>query len=84
MKNKSVYVFGPIPSHGVGMELQMAIEHKIPVIAIAKKGCKISSMIIGLPALKKTIYYRDIDDLEKRLGKRIEEVIIHAKKEEQK
>ncbi len=54
-------------SHGVGMELQMAVEHKIPVIALAKKGTKISSMVRGLPVLKQIIYYKDINDLEKKL-----------------
>ena len=51
------------PSHGVGMEFQMAAEHDIPIIAIAKKGASVSSMIIGMPALKKIIYYRDVKDL---------------------
>ncbi len=51
------------PSHGVGMELQMAAEHKIPVIALIKIETSISPMVIGLPALKKIIYYKNIEDL---------------------
>ena len=57
------------PSHGVGMELQMAVEHNIPLIALAKKDTRISIMIKGLPILKKIIYYKDIADLEKKLEK---------------
>jgi nucleoside 2-deoxyribosyltransferase len=55
------------PSHGVGMELQMAYEDKIPVIALAKQGVKISPMVLGLPNLLKLIRYKDVSDLEKKL-----------------
>ena len=50
-------------SHGVGMELQMGVEHKIPIIAIAKEGTSISLMVVGLPTLKKIVYYKNIPDL---------------------
>ena len=59
------------PSHGVGMELQMAAEHKIPLIALVKEGQKISTMIDGLSVLKKIIYYENFNDLEKKLEKEI-------------
>jgi hypothetical protein len=59
------------PSHGVGMEFQMAAERNIPIIAIAKKGVAVSPMILGVPALKKMIYYKDVPDLLKKIGKEI-------------
>lgn len=59
------------PSHGVGMEFQMAYHHKIPIIALAKDGVRISPMILGIPNLQKVIYYRDIDDLVKKLEKEL-------------
>ena len=43
------------PSHGVGMELQMAYDNKIPIIALVKEDAVISMMITGLPNLKKVI-----------------------------
>lgn len=55
------------PSHGVGMELQMAAENKIPVILIAKKGLKISIMVTGLPNIKKIIRYKNTDELLKKM-----------------
>ncbi len=58
-----------VPSHGVGMELQMAVENKIPVIILAKTGVKISSMVEGLPVVKETIYYDNAKDLEEKLEK---------------
>ncbi|RJQ17340.1 hypothetical protein C4573_04785 [Candidatus Woesearchaeota archaeon] len=66
------------PSHGVGMEFQMAYEKKIPVIAIAKEGISVSIMILGIPNVKKVIYYRSISDLLKKLEK---ELIIFGKKQ---
>lgn len=55
------------PSHGVGMELQIAFEHSIPVIVLAKEGVEISIMVLGLPNLKKVIYYHGIPDLLEKL-----------------
>ena len=55
------------PSMGVGMEFQIAQEHKIPCIALCKKGVEPSIMITGIPATKEVIYYTDIDDLSKYL-----------------
>jgi hypothetical protein len=57
------------PSHGVGMELQMAKEYNIPVIAIIKEGADISksTMVLGLPNLHKIIMYKDLDDLKEKL-----------------
>lgn len=53
------------PSHGVGMELQMAQEHSIPVIGLVKSEIDISksTMVLGLPVLKKIIQYKDSKDL---------------------
>jgi hypothetical protein len=59
------------PSHGVGMEFQMAFEHKIPIIAIAKQKAPVSSMILGLPNLTKLIRYKDENDLVKKLDKEL-------------
>ncbi len=60
------------PSHGVGMELQMAYDHRIPIIALAKEGVKVSNMVLGLPPLRKVIFYRDLNDLIKKLEKELQ------------
>ena len=59
------------PSHGVGMEFQMAYDHKIPIIALAKEGIDISIMILGIPNLQKVIRYKDTDDLIKKMEKEL-------------
>jgi len=55
------------PSHGVGMELQMAKEHNIPIIAVAKGEISKSTMVLGLPNLKKMIAYESLKDLKEKL-----------------
>ena len=54
-------------SMGVGMELQMGAEKKIPLIALCKKGMKLSKMVLGLPNLKQVIYYEGLEDLSAQL-----------------
>jgi len=57
------------PSHGVGMELEMAVNNEIPVIAVAKKGEDISSMVKGLPSVEKTVRYDDVEELKEKLSR---------------
>jgi len=59
------------PSLGVGMELQMAVEKNIPIIAVAKEGIEISTMVTGLPNLFKVIRYTSIQDSIKKLEKEL-------------
>ncbi len=61
------------PSHGVGMELQMAYQHKIPIIALAKEGAEISIMVKGLPNLHKIIHYKDTKELTQKLEKELKQ-----------
>ncbi len=62
------------PSWGVGMEFQMAQEHKIPCIAVAKEGEKQSSMVLGLPTLQQVITYKNTSDLLQKLEPVIQEL----------
>lgn len=62
------------PSHGVGMELQMAYDNNIPIIGLAKKGIEISIMVTGMPNLQKMIYYENIPDLLKKLEKELKQM----------
>ena len=64
------------PSHGVGMEFQMAYNNNIPIIALAKEGIDISIMILGIPNLRNVIYYKDCDDLIKKLEVELKNIYI--------
>jgi len=61
------------PSHGVGMELQMAQEHNIPVWALVKSGIDFSksTMVLGLPVLKEIISYTNTEDLIEKLDQKL-------------
>ncbi len=67
------------PSLGVGMELQMGQEHNIPCIAICKEGNKISKMVLGNPIVKKTIYYKNLEDLNNKLELALKEKVDKVK-----
>lgn len=54
------------PSHGVGMEIMYAFIKGKRIIVTAKKGSKISYMILGMPGVR-VIYYNTLSDLEKEL-----------------
>lgn len=51
-------------STGQGMELQEAIHLNIPILVIAKKESKISSLVKGCKHIKSIIYYENIEDIK--------------------
>ena len=55
------------PSTGQGMEIRDAILQNKRIIAIAKKGSKISGLIIGSNAINKIIYYDNLNDLKEKI-----------------
>ena len=52
------------PSLGAGMELQLAYQSCSSVILLAKQGQPLSRMVLGCPAKKEVVEYRDFADLE--------------------
>ena len=60
-----------LPSHGVGMELQMASDRNIPLIGLAEAGAKISDLVLGLQNLRRVIHYGGMDDLERQLNEEL-------------
>ncbi|MBT6401485.1 hypothetical protein HN803_01140 [candidate division WWE3 bacterium] len=63
------------PSHGVGMELMMGKEHNIPVLVLIRddiEGFDKSTMVLGLPNLKKLIKYKNENDLIQKVEKELE------------
>lgn len=47
-----------LPSAGMGMELNEAINQKKKIIVIAKENSKVSGLILGCPYIEKVIYYK--------------------------
>lgn len=59
------------PSIGVGMELQMAQDYKIPTMGVCKESIKPSIMAAGIPCVKKIIYYKNLPDILEKLEKEL-------------
>lgn len=59
------------PSHGVGMELQYALTHKIPFLCLVKKGYPVSKMIQGKIEKNQLIRYSELHEIETRLENKV-------------
>lgn len=59
-------------SAGQGMELQEAVNLNIPILVIAKNGSKVSGLIKGCSAVKRIIYYDEIDNITSEIKEFIE------------
>jgi hypothetical protein len=49
------------------MEIQMSCDRRIPLVVLAEEGRRVSNMILGLPNLRRVIFYRGLGDLEREL-----------------
>jgi transcriptional regulator with XRE-family HTH domain len=63
------------PSLGAGMELQLALQAGTTVVLLRKQGLKLSRMVLGCPAAIETIEYHDLDNLENKLVKLLDELM---------
>lgn len=61
-------------STGAGQELNVATEALIPMIIIARGDIKVSRMVTGIPAVKLTITYQDLEGLREELRERLIEI----------
>jgi len=55
------------PSSGVGIEVEYANTHNIPVVVLYEKGVWTSRMLRGCPSVKKEIIYETEDDAVRQL-----------------
>lgn len=62
------------PSLGVGVEIELARQHDIPVIGFAPTGTKISRMALGAPSLKSFFFFNDIENFIVKLSEALEDV----------
>jgi len=57
-----------LPSHGPGIEIEMANKSSRPVMLLVEKGKRVSRLVLGNPAVIATIQYTTTEDLEFKLG----------------
>lgn len=58
------------PSHGVGMEVMLAIMLKKRVIALARRDSQISRMLLGAPSIE-WIFYDKIEEMIQKLKEKL-------------
>ena len=62
------------PSTGSGEELDLASGALVPIVIVAHGSVRVSRMILGIPALKLTLTYTGLDDLQHELRERLTEI----------
>ena len=61
-------------STGAGQELNFALEALIPMIIVARGDSQVSRMVTGIPAVKLTITYNDLEQFSQELRERLMEI----------
>src|SRR5256886_669468 len=63
-----VIAYAGIPSFGVGIEVELAREHSVPVIIVAERDRPISRLLLGNPAVVEVVKFADLDGLRHGLA----------------
>jgi hypothetical protein len=59
--------YAGIPSFGVGIEVELAREHGVPVLVVAERDRPISRLLLGNPAVLEVVRFADLDGLRRQL-----------------
>jgi hypothetical protein len=72
--SRVVVAYGGIPSFGVGIEVELAREHGIPVILVVERERTVSRLLLGNPAVVEVVRFGDLDGLRRSLVAALERV----------
>jgi hypothetical protein len=72
--SRVVVAYGGIPSFGVGIEVELAREHGIPVILVVERDRTVSRLLLGNPAVVEVVRFADLDGLRRSLVAALERV----------
>lgn len=70
--SRVLVAYGGIPSFGVGIEVELAREHGIPVILVVERDRTVSRILLGNPAVVEVVRFSDLDGLRRALGTALE------------
>ncbi len=65
--SRVVVAYAGIPSFGVGIEVELAREHGIPVILVVERDRTVSRLLLGNPAVVEVVRFADLDGLRRAL-----------------
>jgi hypothetical protein len=74
-----VVAYAGIPSFGVGIEVELAREHNVPVILVVERERTVSRLLLGNPAVIEVVRFADLDGLRRGLSAALERVAASAK-----
>ena len=72
--SRVVVAYGGIPSFGVGIEVELAREHGIPVILVVERDRSVSRLLLGNPAVVEVVRFAELDGLRRSLVTALERV----------
>lgn len=72
--SRVVVAYAGIPSFGVGIEVELAREHGIPVILVVERDRTVSRLLLGNPAVVEVVRFADLDGLRRALVTALERV----------
>src|SRR5205809_911255 len=63
-----VVAYAGIPSFGVGIEVELAREHAVPVVLVVERERSVSRLLLGNPAVVDVVRFTDLDGLRRGLA----------------
>ena len=69
-----VVAYAGIPSFGVGIEVELAREHSVPVVLIVERERTVSRLLLGNPAVVEVVRFADLDGLRRGLAAALERI----------
>src|SRR5919201_1418679 len=66
--------YGGLPSFGVGIEVELARDHGIPVIVVAERERAVSRLLLGNPAVVEVVRFADLEGLRRALVAALERI----------
>src|SRR4026209_1875214 len=69
-----VVAYAGIPSFGVGIEVELAREHAVPVVLVVERERTVSRLLLGTPAVVEVVRFADLDGLRRGLAAALERI----------
>src|SRR5882672_3408472 len=69
-----VVAYAGIPSFGVGIEVELAREHAVPVVLVVERERTVSRLLLGNPAVVDVVRFADLDGLRRGLTAALERI----------
>jgi hypothetical protein len=73
-----VVAYAGIPSFGVGIEVELAREHAVPVVLVVERDRTVSRLLLGNPAVVDVVRFGDLDGLRRGLTAALERIAATA------